>query len=749
MNSVKIVKYMHWNKEEYYKTITEEMLKEKYYSGFEVIKNCDGYKIFIDVDISNNLDNEDIFINIYFDLLTVLQKSEFKNFKIFKNKRLDKKNNNYKYSFHVIIMDSWYHCTVCIGKKVEQLFNNSNVEIDSSVYKNKNIFRLPYTCKFKESDKYYDKNDILKEININETTRFKIIDYDRPKDYLDYYVTFNNYNIEISKICTEKPKSTINNNNIISNFCKVLPVKQNNKIDYNILVDTVYKIPDEKIKKYESWRNIIWAIADTAYNNNYDGLCLAIEISKNKNFKNDEEVIDLYNKYDYTKENKPTFGTLKEYSKHNYNNILFNNWEEVQVFIKNTIFDNLMQIELFSKSLKNVIKIVNFNKLLIFINTKDDIWFYPEKRGCLPTLLFSYYNDKQNEITINLESLILNNKHFRNGLEIYNKITFAPNMNIANTYNLWNNFQSTPIVNYNIDIIKPLLDAIMDIWCNNEQIKYDFIMNWLKHILTENTKTKRCIVLYSEVQQIGKGIIIGFLSKYLFGRKYSLSIAGIDSLIRKFNEHLMGRSFINVDELTSIENISYKGAFDILKKKITDDVINIEIKNGKCFDFDDVSNYIFTTNHKNSVKIEKNDARYVCFECNPKFRGNVKYFNELQKTLNQNTANHFHTYLLNYKTNVDIRNCKIKSELYDEMILSSGNSCIRFFDYFDNNKDLDNIKIYINEKKEISFKNIYNLYISWCDENKETVLNSTTFKNNSLEKYKKKRYTDGYRYILD
>ncbi|AJP61548.1 primase/helicase [Choristoneura biennis entomopoxvirus 'L' virophage] len=342
--------------------------------------------------------------------------------------------------------------------------------------------------------------------------------------------------------------------------------------------------------------------------------------------------------------------------------------------------------------------------------------------------------------------------HNRRLINSYNSCTFKPYCDTINDFNMWKGIKANKNnINELSKDTEKIINFIKEIWCNDNINYFNYIISWLKKVICEGIKTKKCIVLYSNKQQVGKGIIINWIIEYVIGKIHAKQITGIDSLVCRFNQDLMNKILINVDELSSIEKFGYSAAYDVIKNKITEPNINIEIKGGRKFSYPDYSNYIFTTNHTNSIKIEENDKRYVVFNVSDKYFNNHEFFKSLK--LNQETANEFYYYLSNFDNEVDILK-NINNELRDDMIDISLTSTQLFLKYLKNNDDEDNKiiidKMYIIYQEQhalIKPKSLFKIYESWCEERREKNTQKFTTFNSECKNTLSVTRVDNIRYF--
>lgn len=264
-----------------------------------------------------------------------------------------------------------------------------------------------------------------------------------------------------------------------------------------------------------------------------------------------------------------------------------------------------------------------------------------------------------------------------NLITTYNGIGFEPydtliNLHepIANIFNTYHGFKADYMLGeFNKEDIQPVLDHIFIVWANRDQVKYDHIISWLSHIIKyPNRQTKVMIVLFSNSEQTGKGIIAEWLVNEIFGREISGKTQSVEAITGRFNSFLDRKLLVVLDDTSSHD--TYKsGANNKLKSIITDPTQVIE---NKGIDSKNQTNYVnlmMLTNQGNAQKIGKGDSRIAVYECNDEKRGKRDYFNKLGSLLSlKETADNFYTYLYNMTDLVDPRNIPQTKEREDMMI---------------------------------------------------------------------------------
>jgi hypothetical protein len=197
-----------------------------------------------------------------------------------------------------------------------------------------------------------------------------------------------------------------------------------------------------------------------------------------------------------------------------------------------------------------------------------------------------------------------------------------------NCYNLWKPFP----------ILKTPLDEKADTRKIYEFMKMllrecdEYVLNWLAHIVQKPArKTEVCILLYG-AQGCGKSTV----GEYMLRK-----IIGLDKMIITSKTDKMFGRFVNTQGklLAVLNEASGKDTFnicDILKDAITCSTTEQEKKGIDVVSVTDYTNYIFTTNNINSVKIPEDDRRFMPIEVNEQHKNDKVYFKALYDILDNN-----------------------------------------------------------------------------------------------------------------
>lgn len=341
------------------------------------------------------------------------------------------------------------------------------------------------------------------------------------------------------------------------------------------------------------------------------------------------------------------------------------------------------------------------------------------------TLKFKYFDVKQNLKVIDLEDLIK-----ESNTVIYSRIVCNPKNDISRLdYNTWKPLIGNVPIEISMDKLKPLLDFIFIVICNNDIPAYKFIISWIRHICKYPwIKTRKVPILISG-QRCGKGSLTSFLIDHVFGHYCSTTVRGIDRITQKHNTMLKNKVFIVVDELSTTSE-SFFSAFDKLKGLITDTTMEIEPKGIDAFSMRNFINLMFTTNNEYSVRLEHDDSRYFPLQINECHKDDQVYFKDLyDNTFTAEIGRMFFNYLCDIPDDSDeivsihtIPNSELKQrlqgfsmssiELFNQAVIDK-TAKVSFYEPFEYKGEII--------ENAIRKHNFYDQYKAFCNDTGEKI----------------------------
>jgi hypothetical protein len=315
------------------------------------------------------------------------------------------------------------------------------------------------------------------------------------------------------------------------------------------------------------------------------------------------------------------------------------------------------------------------------------------------------------------DSCLDNTKRFNNfgfmpyGIKEKNRIS-------ETCFNQFSGFRAKYLNKEDVDtnFIEPILNHIRFVWCDNNEIKYIWVLNWLAHIVQKpHEKTKVMLVLYSDAQQTGKGIIVEWMLKEIIGFRHSCKTGSMKKIVGNFNAMTENRIFIAIDEVSNDEKYSDK-EFEKMKTLITDTAQDIEKKGVDAYQTLDCSNYLLMTNNSNAVKLNEGERRTCVLKCNESRAGDTEYFNKLGKVLeNEDAINNFYTFLCDLELTVNLKDIP-ETEERDEMILQTSEQPMKYFACI-KNRDYEPNFVILEKKnaKLVSGIELYSDFQNWVN----------------------------------
>lgn len=187
----------------------------------------------------------------------------------------------------------------------------------------------------------------------------------------------------------------------------------------------------------------------------------------------------------------------------------------------------------------------------------------------------------------------------------------------SDLFNLWNGFNISKEVadTYDEKDAEPILNHIKTIWCKDDENAYNYVINYLSHII-QKPHVKTCVLLALKSKQGGgKGIILDKLAQIIGDSHYAQN-SNANFLFGDFNGQLEGKILINLDEAFWGGDKKLEG---VIKNKITEGNQTINKKNKENYIVDCYANYIITTNNDWFAGTTEDDRRHFCLECDNKY----------------------------------------------------------------------------------------------------------------------------------
>lgn len=225
----------------------------------------------------------------------------------------------------------------------------------------------------------------------------------------------------------------------------------------------------------------------------------------------------------------------------------------------------------------------------------------------------------------------------------YERLDFIPDIENCpkNVFNLFKGFKAEkfkpdvlPTQEEEEKYIEPIITHLNYLTSRNPE----YLIKWLaKKIQRPNKKAEVGILirdiggLFDEGGGTGKNYWFEWFGNEIIGDDYTYIIQDNRELYGDFNSQFQGKLLIIVEEASSGENHKNN---DILKAKITSKKQNVNKKCVASYSVNDFADYIFFSNNRNPLPIKQGNRRLAVFDADTSMRGNVEYFKDLSKKLN-------------------------------------------------------------------------------------------------------------------
>jgi hypothetical protein len=234
-------------------------------------------------------------------------------------------------------------------------------------------------------------------------------------------------------------------------------------------------------------------------------------------------------------------------------------------------------------------------------------------------------------------------------IKIYNKMDFLPKMDVEE--GVYNTFSGFNVENKKIDMsgcdIKfedtKIYEHIKNL-CNNEDSTIKYFINTLAMKVQKPNKIMGTSIIFKSIEGCGKDSFFNFFGNKVLGSKYYLNEDKIDLIFGRFNKSIENKLLVCINETSGSDTFT---RMNCIKNGITREINMIEIKGVDGYENKNCILYIFFTNNEVVMKIDGNERRFICIECDPSIATDKIYFDALYSEFNNDIfAKLFYDYLM-------------------------------------------------------------------------------------------------------
>jgi hypothetical protein len=190
--------------------------------------------------------------------------------------------------------------------------------------------------------------------------------------------------------------------------------------------------------------------------------------------------------------------------------------------------------------------------------------------------------------------------------------------------------------------LQPLLDHIKTIWCKDNELYYEYVLNWMAHLIQKPyEKIKVALALKSTFEGAGKGCVVDKLIQ-IIGDNHACQVADDNDLFGDKTATLSGKVLLDLDEAVWGGNKKAKG---ILKNMITEKTVRIRKMHTDAYKEPSFHALIFCSNNDWFLPANSNSRRYFALELDNRWVGketpeSKAYFDPIWAIKTENLA-HF------------------------------------------------------------------------------------------------------------
>jgi hypothetical protein len=226
---------------------------------------------------------------------------------------------------------------------------------------------------------------------------------------------------------------------------------------------------------------------------------------------------------------------------------------------------------------------------------------------------------------------------------------FLPKMDVEE--GVYNTFSGFNVENKKIDMsgcdIKfedtKIYEHIKNL-CNNEDSTIKYFINTLAMKVQKPNKIMGTSIIFKSIEGCGKDSFFNFFGNKVLGSKYYLNEDKIDLIFGRFNKSIENKLLVCINETSGSDTFT---RMNCIKNGITREINMIEIKGVDGYENKNCILYIFFTNNEVVMKIDGNERRFICIECDPSIATDKIYFDALYSEFNNDIfAKLFYDYLM-------------------------------------------------------------------------------------------------------
>lgn len=177
--------------------------------------------------------------------------------------------------------------------------------------------------------------------------------------------------------------------------------------------------------------------------------------------------------------------------------------------------------------------------------------------------------------------------------------------------------------------VKSIWNHIKEGWCSGEEDQFMYLKKWICKFVAGNKM--RTGLYIKGIEGVGKSLIAEFLMFKVIGKHNCQVVCDPNCFLPgEWNDHLIGKLLVLLEEIPSSTSASWKCLYNSLKPWITNPVVEVKKRFISSWEIMNIATLILISNNK-CINIGENDRRWFMPDVSMKYVGNQKYFNKLAK----------------------------------------------------------------------------------------------------------------------
>jgi len=188
-------------------------------------------------------------------------------------------------------------------------------------------------------------------------------------------------------------------------------------------------------------------------------------------------------------------------------------------------------------------------------------------------------------------------------------------------YNLWQDFAFEPVAG-DWSLLKEHIRLVL---CRGNQEHFEYLLNWLAHVLQKPWEKPGVAVVVKGKKGTGKGIVANAFRDAI-GRPLAVMLSNKEHVVGRFASSKARAIFAQVEEALYAGDPRIDG---ILKADITEPTATIELKFKNPVEIDSFTRYWFNSNERRAVPVSDDERRYFVLLVDESRMGDRAYFKRI------------------------------------------------------------------------------------------------------------------------